>query len=64
MSAFRPSSSSSVRLSVELTQGSVCFPRGATGLSHVSLWCESILTVTVVAMQGNQVHLKLTETFG
>ena len=63
-SLFLPRCSSSVRLPSELTRGSVSFPRGATGLSHVSLWCESILTVTVVAMQGNQVHLKLTETFG
>ena len=32
---FPPSSSSSVRLSVELTQGPVAFPQGATGLSHM-----------------------------
>ena len=27
-------------------------------------WCESIKEVTVEALQGNQVHLEWTETFG
>ena len=50
---------------VEFIQGSVAFPRGfPTGLSHVQLWCESILGVTVEAVQGNQVHWEWTETFG
>ena len=31
------------------------FPRGfPTGLSHVPPWCDSILGVTVEAVQGNQ----------
>ena len=64
MSAFLPSCSSSVSLPVELIQGSLPFLRGATGLSHVPLWCESILGVTVEAVQGNQVHWEWTETFG
>ena len=35
-----PRCSSSVRLPSELTRGSVSFPRGATGLSHMPPWCE------------------------
>ena len=58
-SAFRPSFSSSVRLAVELIQGSVAFPRDIpTRLSQVPLWCELILGVTVEAVQGNQVPLE------
>ena len=63
-SDFLPSCSSSVRLPVVLTQGSLAFPRGVIGLSHVPPWCESLLGVTVEAVQGNQVHLEWTETFG
>ena len=41
------------------------FPRGLpTGLSHVTPWCESILGVKVEAVQGKQVPLKWTDTFG
>ena len=41
------------------------FPRGLpTGLSHVPLWFELILGVKVEAVQGNQVPLEWTETFG
>ena len=64
-SPYLPSCSSSVRLPVALTQGSVAFPRGfPTGLSQVPPWCESILGVNVEAVQGNQVPLEWTETFG
>ena len=35
------------------------FPRGfPTGLSHVPLWCESILGLKVEAVQGKQVSLE------
>ena len=41
------------------------FPRGfPTGLSHVRLWCESILGLKVEAVQGKQVSLEWTETSG
>ena len=41
------------------------FPRGfPTGLSHVPPWCESILGLNVQAVQGKQVSLEWTETFG
>ena len=41
------------------------FPRGfPTGLSHVSPWCESILGLKVEAVQGKEVSLEWTETFG
>ena len=41
------------------------FPQGfPTGLSHVPLWCESILGVKVEAVQGKQVSLERTETSG
>ena len=44
---------------------SVAFPGGfPTGLSHVSPWWESILGVKVEAVQGKQVPLDWTETFG
>ena len=34
----------------------MAFPRGfPSGLSHVSLWCESILGLKVEAVQGKQV---------
>ena len=37
------------------------FPKG---LSHVPPWCESILGLKVVAVQGKQVSLEWTETSG
>ena len=41
------------------------FPRGfPTGLSHVPLWCESILGLKVEAVQKIQVSLEWTETSG
>ena len=41
------------------------FPGGfPTGLSHVPLWCESILGLKVKAVQGIQVSLEWTETSG
>ena len=41
------------------------FPRGfSSGLSHVPLWCESILGLKVEAVQGIQVSLEWTETSG
>ena len=39
-----------------------CFPRGfPTGLSHMPPWCETILGVKVMAVQGKQVPLEWTE---
>ena len=39
------------------------FPRGfPTGLSHVPPWCESILGLTVDAVQGKQLSPEWTET--
>ena len=39
------------------------FPRRfPTGLSHVPLWCESILGLKVEAVQGKQVSLEWTKT--
>ena len=41
------------------------FPRGLpTGLSHVPPWCESILGLKVEDVQGKQVSLEWTETYG
>ena len=41
------------------------FPRGfPTGLSHVPPWCESILGLKVVTVQGKQVSLEGSETSG
>ena len=41
------------------------FPRGfPTGLSHVPPWCESILGLKVEAVQGKQVPLEWSETYG
>ena len=52
-------------LPVEWIKESVAFPRGfPTGLSHVPTWCESILVLKVEAVQGIQVSLEWTETFG
>ena len=40
-------------------------PRGLpTGLSHKPPWCDSILVLKVVAVQGKQVSLEWTETSG
>ena len=64
MSAFILSCNSSVRLPIELIQGSVAFPQGATGLSHVPPWCESIPGVTVDAVQVNQVHMEWMRHLG
>ena len=53
-----PSCSTRVTLPVQVTQGSVAFPRGfPTKLSHVPPWCQLKLGATVEAVQGNQVHL-------
>ena len=76
--AFLPSCSSSVTLPLAWIKGSVAFPRGfpsrlshealprgfPTRLSHVPPWCESILGLKVEAVQGKQVSLEWTETFG
>ena len=63
--AFLPSCSSSVILPVEWIKGSVAFSGGfPTGLSHVPPCCESILGLKVVAVQGKQVSLELTEISG
>ena len=60
-----PSSISSVTLPFAWIKGSVAFPRGfPTGLSHVPPWCEWILGLKVEAVQGKQVSLKWTETYG
>ena len=41
------------------------FPRGVlTGLSHLPLWCESILGLKVEAVQGKQITLEWNETSG
>ena len=62
---FLPSCSSSVTLPFAWIKGSVAFPRGfPTGLSHVPLWCESILGLKFEAVQGKQVSLEWTETSG
>ena len=63
-SAFCSIWKSSARLPVQLTSGSVAFSRGATGLSHVPSCCESILSVTVESVQGNQVYGEWTGTSG
>ena len=47
------------RLSLEAFPGG--FP---TGLSYMPPWCESILVLKVEAVQGKQVSLEWTETFG
>ena len=53
VSRFPSRGSRDLRLSLE------AFPRGfPTGLSHVSLWCESILGLKVEAVQGKQVSLE------
>ena len=76
--AFLSSCSSSVKLPFGLIKASVAFPRGfptrlskeafprglPTGLSHKPPWCDSILVLKVVAVQGKQVSLEWTETSG
>ena len=63
--AFLPSCSSSVARPFTWIKESVAFPRVfPTGLSHVPPWCESILGLTVEAVQGKQVFLEWTETSG
>ena len=67
--AFLPSFSSSVTLpsrgSRDVWLSLEAFPRGLpTGLSHVPLWCESILGLKVEAVQGKQVSLEWTEKSG
>ena len=65
MRNFLPRCRSSVSLPLALTKGSVDFFQGfPTGLSHVPPWCESILSVKLEAVQGNQVPLEWTETYG
>ena len=69
MSAFLPSCSSSVRLPIAWIKGSVAFPLGfpmrlSPRQSHMPPCCESIVGVTVEAVQGYQVPLECTETFG
>ena len=75
---FLPSCSSSVTLPFAWIKGSGAFPRGfptrlsqevfprgdPTGLSHVPPWCELILGLKVVVVQGKQVSLESTETSG
>ena len=61
--AFLPSRSISVTLPFAWIKGSMSFPRGfPTGLSHVSLWGESILCLKFEAVQGKQVSLEWIET--
>ena len=63
--SFLPSCNSSVTVSFAWIKVSVAFPRVfPTGLSHVPPWCESILGLTVEAVQGKQVFLEWTETSG
>ena len=67
--AFLPSCSSSVALPLAWIKGSVACPQGfPTRLSHRAVprppWCESILGLKVEAVQGKQVSLEWTETFG
>ena len=63
--AVLPSGSSSFMLPFSWIKESVAFPRVfPTGLSHVPPWCESILGLTVEAVQGKQVFLEWTETSG
>ena len=75
---FLPSCSSSVTLPFAWIKGSGAFPPGfptrlsheafprgvPTGLSHVPPWCELILGLKVVVVQGKQVSLESTETSG
>ena len=69
---FPPSCSRSVTLPFAWIKGSVAFPRGfptrlsheafqrgfPTGLFHVPPWCESILSLKVETLQGNQFSLE------
>ena len=62
-SALLSSCNNSVRLLVELKQGSVAFSVRAKGLSHLPSCFESILGVTVESVQGNQVYQEWIGTF-
>ena len=67
--AFLLNCSSSVALPFAWIKGYVAFPRGfptrfSTVLSHVPPLCESILGLKVESVQGKQVSLEWTETFG
>ena len=42
----------------------MAFSQVTTKLSHMPLFCESILRVTVESVQGNQVYLEWTATLG
>ena len=59
VSRFPSRGSRDLWLSLEACPGG--FP---TGLSHVSPWCELILSLKVMAVQGKQVSLEWTETSG
>ena len=75
---FPPSCSSSVELPFARIKESVAFPRDfptrlsheafprgfPTGLTHVSPLCKSILGLKVEAVQGKQVSMDWTRTFG
>ena len=53
------------RISRDLWLSLEAFPRGfPTGLSHVPLWCASILGLKVEAVQGKQFSLEWPETSG
>ena len=62
-SVFLSCCKSSVRVLVELKQGSVAFSVRAKGLSHLPSCFESILGVTVESVQGNQVYQEWIGTF-
>ena len=42
----------------------MAFSQGATGLSHLSLYLELILGVTVESVQGNKVYMEWIGTSG
>ena len=63
-SAFLSRCKMVVRLPVEWTQGSAAFSQGATGLSHLPSYFESILGVPVESVQGNQAYLEWMEKSG
>ena len=55
----------SSRGSRDLWLSLTAFPQDfPTGLSHVPLWCESILGLKVEAVQGTHVSLEWTENLG
>ena len=57
-SAFFSSCKCSVSHPFDLTNGSVAFSRGATGLSHLPSRFKLILGMTVESVQGNQLYLE------